>query len=36
VFIRNQNNKEGYLDLSDEKYISIAESEESKRAELEV
>ncbi len=36
VFIRNQNNKEWYMDLSDKKYISIKESEESKRAELEV
>ena len=34
VFIRNTNNKAGYIDLSDKRYITILESEESLRAEL--
>ena len=35
LFIRNQNNKNGFLDLSNIKYISENESSETKRAELE-
>lgn len=35
LFLRNTNVKEGYIDLSDTRYISFEESAETKRAELE-